>query len=109
MPTPFGSPNPTSGYTYAAELSVDEAIAAGAKRVDFNQPLPVYIDNFLDFPVGGIVPVGWYDRDKSAWIPSDDGRTVKVLGVDGNGLAQLDTRSRTVSAVGASASTMLTH
>jgi hypothetical protein len=31
---------PTSGYTYAAELSVDEAIAAGATSVEFMQPLP---------------------------------------------------------------------
>jgi len=88
MPGPLP---PTSGYTYAVELSVDEAIAAGAKRVDFSQALPVYIDNFLDFPVGGIVPVGWYDREKAAWIPSDNGRIVKVLGIDAQGLAQLDT------------------
>jgi sugar lactone lactonase YvrE len=86
MPGPLP---PTSGYTYAVELSVDEAIAAGAKRVDFNQPLPVYIDNFLDFPVGGIVPVGWYDRDKAAWIPANNGRIIKSLGV-ADGLAQLD-------------------
>ncbi|MGQ0594443.1 MAG: NHL domain-containing protein, partial [Gammaproteobacteria bacterium] len=88
MPGPLP---PTSGYTYAVELSVDEALAAGAKRVDFSQAVPVYIDNFLDFPVGGIVPVGWYDRDESAWIPSDNGRIVKVLGVDAGGIAQLDT------------------
>ncbi|MGH8614615.1 MAG: hypothetical protein ACREYF_21960, partial [Gammaproteobacteria bacterium] len=81
---------PTSGYTYAVELSVDEAITAGATRVDFSQPLPVFVDNFLDFPVGGIVPVGWYDREKSAWIPSDNGRIVKILGRDGDGLALLD-------------------
>jgi hypothetical protein len=88
MPGPLP---PTSGYTYAVELSVDEAIAAGAKRVGFTQPLPVYVDNFLDFPVGGVVPSGWYDREKGAWIPSDNGRIIKILGVDAQGLAQLDT------------------
>lgn len=31
---------PTSGYTYAAELSVDEAIEAGATSVLFNRPVP---------------------------------------------------------------------
>jgi hypothetical protein len=31
---------PTSGYTYAVELSVDQAIEVGATRIDFNQPLP---------------------------------------------------------------------
>ncbi|MGH8576907.1 MAG: RHS repeat-associated core domain-containing protein, partial [Gammaproteobacteria bacterium] len=87
MPGPLP---PTSGYTYAVELSVDEAIAAGAKRVDFNQPLPVYVDNFLDFPVGGVVPVGWYDRDKAAWIPSENGRIIQIVALT-NGDADLDT------------------
>ena len=87
MPGPLP---PSSGYTYAVELSVDEAMAAGAKRVDFNQPLPLYVDNFLDFPVGGIVPVGWYDRDKGAWIPSNNGRVIKILSTSG-GVADLDT------------------
>lgn len=87
MPGPLP---PTSGYTYAVELSVDEAIAAGAKRVDFNQPLPVYIDNFLGFPVGGIVPVGWYDREKAAWIPSENGRVIQIVAL-ANGYADLDT------------------
>ncbi|MFZ5699038.1 MAG: Ig-like domain-containing protein, partial [Pseudomonadota bacterium] len=87
MPGPLP---PTSGYTYAVELSVDEAIAAGAKTVTFNQPVPVYVDNFLNFPVGGIVPVGYYDRDKTAWVPSDNGRVIKILAIQ-NHQAQLDT------------------
>jgi hypothetical protein len=81
---------PTSGYTYAVELSVDEAMAAGATRVDFTQPVPVYVDNILDFPVGGIVPVGWYDRDTAAWVPSDNGTIVQLLGTDSAGRALLD-------------------
>ncbi len=80
---------PTSGYTYAVELSVDEAIAAGAREVRFDQPVPLYVENFLDFPVGGIVPAGWYDRDKAAWIPSDNGRIIAVLSIT-DGLADLD-------------------
>ncbi|RJQ52518.1 MAG: carboxypeptidase regulatory-like domain-containing protein [Nitrospiraceae bacterium] len=80
---------PTSGYTYAVELSVDEAIAAGAKRVDFLQPVFFYVENFLNFPVGGIVPVGYYDRDRAAWIPSDNGRIIQILSVS-NGIAELD-------------------
>ncbi|MGH8582481.1 MAG: Ig-like domain-containing protein [Gammaproteobacteria bacterium] len=88
MPGPLP---PNSGYTYAVELSIDEAIAAGAKRVDFAQPLPVYVDNFLNFPVGGIVPAGWYDREKAAWIPSDNGKIIEILGVDVQGRAELDT------------------
>lgn len=80
---------PTSGYTYAAELSVDEAMAAGAREVRFDRPVYFYVDNFLGFPVGGIVPVGWYDRDKAAWIPSDNGRVIRILSIE-TGLAILD-------------------
>jgi len=79
----------TSGYTYAAEYSLDEAIAAGATSVQFNQPVYQYLDNFLGFPVGGIVPAGYYDRQKAAWIPSDNGVIVKILSVSG-GIATLD-------------------
>jgi len=81
---------PTSAYTYAVELSVDEAIAAGAKTVQFNQPIPFYVDNFLNFPVGIQVPLAYYDREKAAWVPIDDGRVIKVLSI-ANGVAQVDT------------------
>jgi RHS repeat-associated protein len=81
---------PTSGYTYAVELSADEAIAAGAKNVSFSQPLIHYVENFLNFPVGTIVPVGFYDRDKAAWVPSDNGRVIGITSVTG-GLANVDT------------------
>ncbi len=78
-----------SGYTYAAELSVDEAIAVGAKGVQFSQPVPVYVDNFLGFPTGETVPVGWYDRNKAVWIPSDNGRVIEILSMT-NGMANID-------------------
>jgi len=86
MPAPLP---PTSAYTYAVDLSVDQAIAVGATRVDFSQPVPLYVDNFLDFPVGGIVPVGWYDYTKGAWVPSDNGRVIEIISID-NSLAILD-------------------
>jgi RHS repeat-associated protein len=82
-----------SGYTYAVELSVDEAMdwsdSAVVQEVRFNQPLYLYVDNFLDFPVGGLVPAGWYDRRAGVWKPSDNGRIVRVLEIVG-GLAVLD-------------------
>ncbi|EYF00808.1 NHL domain-containing protein [Chondromyces apiculatus] len=81
---------PTSGYTYAVELSADEALAAGAISVEFNQPLPFYVDNFLDFPAGTVVPMGYYDRARAAWVPSDNGRVVRILDIT-SGLATLDT------------------
>jgi hypothetical protein len=96
MPAPLP---PTSGYTYAVELSFDEATSASAKSVRFNQPVPVYVENFLNFPVGGIVPLGYFDREKSAWVASDNGRVIRIVSVsagaadidaDGDGAADAD-------------------
>ncbi|MFP4610492.1 MAG: Ig-like domain-containing protein, partial [Thiohalophilus sp.] len=80
---------PMSGYTYAVELSVDEAMAAGAKHVQFDRPVPFYVDNFIGFPTGEIVPAGWYDSDKAAWVPSDNGRAIEILSINGD-IAELD-------------------
>jgi RHS repeat-associated protein len=91
----------TSAYTYAVELTVDEALAAGATEVRFNQPLPFYVENFLNFPVGGAVPTGFYDRGKGQWVASDDGRIIRILSVT-NGLADLDIDgSNTAASAGA--------
>ena len=80
---------PSSGYTYAAEFSVDEAVAAGAVDVQFSQPLPVFVENFLGFPVGGAVPAGYYDREKGQWVASANGRVIAILSIT-SGLADLD-------------------
>ena len=79
-----------SGYTYCVELSADEAMAAGAADVRFDQPVYFYVEDFIGFPVGGAVPTGYYDRKKAQWLPSDNGRVIKVVGVSA-GLANLDT------------------
>jgi RHS repeat-associated protein len=86
MPGPLP---PNVAYTYAVELSADEAVAAGARRVAFSRPVSFYLENFLGFPVGRPVPAGYYDRELAAWVPSDDGRIVAVLGIT-EGLAELD-------------------
>ncbi len=88
----------TSGYTYAAELSVDQAIAAGATDVQFDTPLPVYVENFLGFEVGSVVPSGYYDRERGEWIASENGLVIEVLDVmsgtavidiDGDGIGDM--------------------
>ncbi|CAA9357513.1 MAG: Serine/threonine protein kinase [uncultured Gemmatimonadetes bacterium] len=79
----------TTAYTYAVELSADEAIAAGAEHVKFSKPVSFYVENFLGFPVGTPVPVGWYDRQKAAWVPSENGRVIRVVDVT-TGVAQVD-------------------
>jgi uncharacterized repeat protein (TIGR02059 family) len=76
-------------YTYCVEYSADEAVAAGAKTVRFSQPIIHYVENFIGFPVGGIVPMGYYDYDQAAWIPSENGRVIKILSIT-EGMADLD-------------------
>lgn len=87
MPAPLP---PSSGYTYCVELSADEALAAGAASVTFSAPLYFYVENFLDFPVGGIVPAGYYDRERAVWVPSANGKIIRVVSIDG-GVAAIDT------------------
>lgn len=87
MPGPLPA---TSGYTYAVEFSLDEAIANNSDHVVFDKAIPFYVDNFLDFPVGELVPLGYYDREKSAWIPEENGIIIKIIGVD-NGKALIST------------------
>ncbi len=72
------------------EITADEALAAGATSVTLSQPIPFYVENFLGFPVGTAVPVGYYDRQKGQWIAAPNGRVIKVVAVNG-GLADLDT------------------
>ncbi|MEO1513242.1 MAG: hypothetical protein AAFU70_14310, partial [Planctomycetota bacterium] len=84
-----GTLPPTSAYTYAVELSVDEAMAMGATDVEFSDPVYTYVDNFLGLPVGGAVPAGYYDRGEGRWVASDNGRIIEVLGIEA-GLAQID-------------------
>ncbi|MFN3197540.1 MAG: RHS repeat-associated core domain-containing protein [Bradymonadia bacterium] len=90
---------PTSAYTHAVEMSVDAALASGATRVEFDRPLYYYVENYLGFPVGEIVPVGYYDRSRGVWVPSDNGRVIAVIGhtddladldIDGDGAADTD-------------------
>ncbi|MCP4638879.1 MAG: hypothetical protein GY851_00525, partial [bacterium] len=71
---------PASAYTYCVELRVD-----GVERVRFDKPVVVWVDNFLDFDVGEIVPVGYYDRDRGVWTPSKNGVVVQLLDVDADG------------------------
>jgi RHS repeat-associated protein len=84
---------PTSAYTYAVGVSVDQARAAGATEVDLDQPAISYTKNFVDFPVGNKVPAGIFDAAAGAWkaIPDtvSQGRVVKILSENG-GIAQLD-------------------
>ncbi|MCL6614176.1 MAG: hypothetical protein K6U03_06125, partial [Firmicutes bacterium] len=75
---------PQVGYTYCVELSADET-----EEVRFDRPVYFYVENFLNFPVGTPVPVGYYDRVKGVWVPSQNGRVILIVGIN-DGLAQVD-------------------
>ena len=86
---------PGTDYTYAIELTVEEALNEGVKingkDVVFNKPVPYYVENFLGFPTGTIVPVGYYDSDRAAWIAADNGKVIEILSiVDGKANVDID-------------------
>ncbi len=85
---PAALPTMTS-YTYAAEYGVDEAQAVGATTITFSQPVPLYVDNFLNVPIGTTVPVGSYDRKRAVWQAEENGRVLKILSINA-GIATLD-------------------
>jgi RHS repeat-associated protein len=86
MPAPLP---PQTAYTYCVEVSADEAIQSRAKSVQFDKPIPFFVENFLGFPVGENVPSGYYDKDKGVWVPSESGKVIKILSKT-NGVADID-------------------
>jgi len=81
---------PTSGYTYCIEVSADEALTAGAASVNLSQPVYTYVENFIGFPVGSAVPAGYYNRQTGQWVPSENGRVIRLISING-GMADIDT------------------
>ncbi len=105
---PFAMPGElpaTSAYTYALSVAadgpdggVDAGADAGADAgpaspggapVEFDPPLVLYLENFLDFPVGGDVPVGTYDEALGSWASGENGRIIGVVG-EHDGVADVD-------------------
>ena len=72
---------PNSGYTYCSEFSLDQA-----QRVVFDKPVMIWVDNFLGFDVGEVVPVGYYDRDRGVWVPHENGVVVRLLDINSDGI-----------------------
>ena len=80
---------PSSAYTYAFEISADEADAAGAHGIRFDKPIPIYLENFLDLPAGTPVPIGYYNRQTAAWESEEDGAVIAIVAESG-GRARID-------------------
>ncbi|MCA9578242.1 MAG: hypothetical protein KC668_22570, partial [Myxococcales bacterium] len=80
----------SSLYTFAMDISFDEA--GQRSEVEFDRDLYTYVENFLDFPVGSVVPAARYDQEASLWVPTIDGAVIEVVSVTG-GLADIDADS----------------
>jgi RHS repeat-associated protein len=80
---------PSSAYTYCLDLSADEARAADAKSVVFSQPVSLYVENFLGFPVGSHIPVGFYDPETTRWVAAPNGKVISIVSIQ-LGVAYLD-------------------
>ena len=73
-----------SAFTYCSDLQIDGV--SDDENVTFDSPVVMYVDNFLGFEVGEIVPVGYYDRNAGAWKASDNGAVVKLLDTNNDGV-----------------------
>ncbi len=73
-----------SAYTYCSDLQVDGV--GDDENVTFDAPVIMYVDNFLGFDIGEIVPIGYYDRDHAKWKASKNGVVIQLLDTDGDGI-----------------------
>jgi RHS repeat-associated protein len=73
-----------AAFTYAFSVALEGAEAAD---VAFGQPVPMYVENFLGFPVGETVPVGRYEPSSAQWSAQENGRVLAIVGVDAQGRA----------------------
>ena len=56
-------PTRTRSSTRSTRPRKDQAV-----NVEFDKPVVTYVDNFVGFPAGTPVPMGYYDREKAQWI-----------------------------------------
>lgn len=57
-----------------------------ASRVGFTPMLAAWVDNFLYFPAGTPVPIGYYDEDRNAWHTARNGVVVRLVDTDSDGI-----------------------
>ena len=84
---------PRSAYTFACSFAFDEA---PDDRVTFDKPVYAYVEDFLGFPRGTVVPSGSFAGDQNVWDREASGRVVGVVGtgpsfgLDGTGDGKAD-------------------
>ena len=83
-----GTLSAANGYTYAVELTIDEA---AGEPVTFDKPVIEYTENFVSAPVGAVVPSASYDREQGRWVGERNGRVIEVVSeADGKAGVDLD-------------------
>ena len=85
--TPSSMPGelpPETAFTFANDLHV--AGVYYSDSVIFDSDVVMFVDNFLGFKVGEIVPIGYYDRLGNEWVASSNGIVVQLLDSDGDGV-----------------------
>lgn len=80
---PANLPRETA-FTYCTDLKIDGT--NDNDEITFNAPVVMYVENFLGFDVGEIVPVGYYDRKQGKWIGSENGAVVQLLDTNSDGV-----------------------
>src|SRR5690606_32128944 len=73
-----------TAFTWASDLHVEGTHYTDS--VHFNGNVVMFVDNFLNFDVGEIVPIGYFDRRISEWVASSNGVVVYLLDVNGDGV-----------------------
>ncbi|MCK0536741.1 Lcl domain-containing protein [Alcanivorax quisquiliarum] len=74
---------PETAFTFANDLHVEGVHYSDT--VLFDGQVVMFIDNFLGFAVGEIIPIGYFDRLVDQWIPSPNGVVVQLIDSDGDG------------------------
>lgn len=81
---------PTTGYTYAVDITGDEALYKrnGVDTV-LSNPVIFYVDNYRNIEIGAPTPSGYLDNDAGIWRAIDSGIVLKIVAESG-GVAELD-------------------
>jgi|GEM_PF-1415290 len=81
---------PYTQYTYATGMRLDEKLPSGTQSVKLSHPLYAYLNDFLNAPVGTVIPSGQGDLEHGRWQASTNGLVIELLGVNSRGEAELD-------------------
>lgn len=74
-----------SAFTWATDLKVSGTHYTDT--VQFDGHVIMVVDNFLDFPLGEIVPIGYFDRNAAEWVASENGVVVQLVDSNNDGAA----------------------